>query len=165
MTVDALEYNFLAIDKHAIFGIAIISMTIFDGAETKFLTFHMKQTATTITQREYCCIAIRLFGIPQAGMADHEIYQGTVATNSKSVTMGNGFTTLINNFHTYCRTGNSTIQIDFCSHTTISFRIYGYSLDVESWFRHDEDRAPDTTEIPIIGTTFSKIHLWISTLL
>ena len=42
MAVGTFHDDFLAIDKQAILFVTIILVTVFYGAETKFLTFHME---------------------------------------------------------------------------------------------------------------------------
>ena len=88
-----------------------------------------------------------------------------IAGNSHFVALANGFPVGINNVHPHTSACNHTTQEHISTETSVHIGIDSHTVDILYRLRNDEYRAPDTTEIPVIRTSFCQIHLTVGTLL
>ena len=130
MTVHALEDNLLTIDKHTILFVAIVLMTILDGAESKFLTFYMDSLSSSISQSKYSCIEIGLLCIPCLYAFGAEVYLGAIAGNRVGGTLSHFLPIVVNDINAYRTANHSPIKEDICHKASVALGINCYPLDV-----------------------------------
>ena len=64
MTVYALENHFMSVDEYAIIITALITVSVFDGAESKLLPFYMQRLSLLVFQGECGGIEVGLLCVP-----------------------------------------------------------------------------------------------------
>ena len=164
VTIGTLEDNFLAIDKHTVFLVAIIGVAIFDGAETKLLALHMEGTTLCVFQRKDSRIQVRLLSIPKLGVLHCKVHLGTIAGNGEGRAGSNRFAVCIHNVDAYRTVRQGAIQEDISHELSVALGIDSHTLNVLSWFADDEDGAPDATEVPVVSPALCQVHLRIGAL-
>ena len=161
MAVGTLEDDLLTIDKHTILFVAVIAVPVFYRTETKLLSLYMDGFTLRILEGEDSCIEVGLFSIPQFGILDAEVNLGLIAGSGKGRT-GSGLLSIgVDDVDVYRTARKGPIQEYIRHEVTVSLGIDGYTLYISGWLTDDEDRTPDTTEVPIVGTPLSKVDLRI----
>ena len=178
MTVYTFHDDLLSVDKQAVFLAAIdmcrtavcllslphlVRVTVFDCTEAELLTLHMQDFPLLVFQREDSSITVRLLSIPQLWIPDYEIYPDMVTDNRENRTYCHFLPVIIDNLYVDRTTGDCTIQEHIRLKSSIHSRIHCYTLDILCGFRNNINGTPDTSEIPIVGTTFCHIHLTVGT--
>ena len=149
MAVDTTD-----IYPHSI-NIQPVTFTGFDSAETKLLHLFMKHFTPSARQDETGSIQIRGLGSPEIGRVGMQADNCIIA----SCTYGrSGFCYFlpmaIGDHRLYPGTFQCLVQITSGCKTAVSLCINGYPTDILCGLGHDENRTVQTTEIPVVGTTF-----------
>ena len=164
VTIGTLEDDFLAIDEHTVFLVAIIGVAVFDGAETKLLALYMQRLALSVFQRKDSRIEVRLLSIPKLGVLHCKVHLGTIAGNGEGWAGSNLLSIGVDNIDAHRTVGQGAVQEDISHELPVTLGIDSHTLNVLSWFADDEHWAPDATEVPVVGPALSQVHLRIGAL-
>ena len=134
-------------------------MPVLNGAETKLLAFHMQHLATSVLQREHGSIEVRLLGIPCLDILDGEVHLGAVAADGKRRTLFHGLPLGIDNVDTHRTARQGTVQENVSHEVSVGLGVDGNTLYVLCRLCYDEHGTPDATEVPVVGTSLSQVHL------
>ena len=106
-----------------------------------------------------------MLGIPCLDALDAEIDLGTIASDGKSRTLPHSLSVGVDDVDGDGATRNGAVQKHISHEAPVAFGINGHTLDVLCRFGDDKHRTPDASEVPVVGTALSQVHLWHTALL
>ena len=124
----------------------------------------MQRLALSVFQRKDSRIEVRLLSIPKLGVLHCEVHLGTIAGNGEGRTGSNRFAVCIHNVDGYRTVRQGAVQEDISHELPVALGIDSHTLNVLSRFADNEDRTPDATEVPVVGSALSQVHLRIGAL-
>ena len=84
----------------------------------------------SVFQREDCGIEVGLFGIPELGALDHEVYLCSIAVDGKGLALSHLHSVGIDNIDAYRTARHRPVQKDVCHKSPVTLGIDGHPMDV-----------------------------------
>ena len=160
VAVHTTDVYLLAVDVEAISGAR------FDCPEAELVLLNVERFAVCVDQSESYLVAVWRFGSPQFGVVHLERHVGMVAARPHvGGVFGYFLAAHVADGGTYLSPFERVVEQNERVERTVSPGIDGRTLNVYCRFAHNEHRAEDAAEVPIVGTALGKVDALVGAFL